>query len=184
MIEQQEYRRQELQGTSELQVAPSKQTSATLTMIKLAFTIILLSLSSLTHAFSIHQTSHIVRSPLKNNVKIQEYKYNHYQYQHHHHSTTAHAKHTSALYNSKRPLVFEESEKRGAVLFAFVMILNVWLFSIPVELRRGHFCFTEKCATNRSRCSDCVTFPEWFGQIGDYYANGGGVNFDFSVEEK
>jgi len=92
----------------------------------------------------------------------------------------------SILHYSKdeRPQFFEESEQRGGVILGFVFLVCVWSFSIPVELRRDHFCFTEKCATNRSRCYDCVTVKEWSGKVKDYYANGGGVQFDFSVEEK
>ena len=83
-----------------------------------------------------------------------------------------------------RKSVYGESEERGKILLAVVVLLNVWIFSVPVELRRGHLCFTESCAQNRSRCYDCVTIPEWFGDIRAYYANGGGVNFDFSIEDK
>jgi hypothetical protein len=83
-----------------------------------------------------------------------------------------------------RPAFQAESEQRGAVLFSFTLLLCVWAFSIPVELRIDHFCFTEKCAANRSRCNDCVTFPEWSGKVKEYYANGGGIQFDFSVEKK
>jgi len=92
----------------------------------------------------------------------------------------------SILHYSKdeRPQFYDESEKRGGILFGLVFLICVWSFSIPVELRRDHFCFTEKCATNRSRCYDCVTVKEWSGKVREYYANGGGVQFDFSVEEK
>ncbi len=83
-----------------------------------------------------------------------------------------------------RDAVYGDSEKRGTILLGFVLLLNVWIFSIPTELRRGHFCFTENCSLNRARCNDCLTFPEWFGEVRSYYANGGGINFDFSVEEK
>ena len=78
----------------------------------------------------------------------------------------------------------DESEKRGGVIFAITLLLCVWSFSIPVELRRDHWCFTDKCSENRSRCNDCVTFSEWYGKVNEYYANGGGINFDFSIEEK
>lgn len=84
----------------------------------------------------------------------------------------------------ERPNFYGESEKRGAILLSFVMLLCVWSFSIPVELRRDHLCFTEKCASNRSSCYDCITIGEWYEKISEYYAGGGGVNFDFSVEQK
>lgn len=84
----------------------------------------------------------------------------------------------------KRPSVYEESERRGAVLLFLALLLCVWSFSIPVELRRDHWCFTSQCASNRSACYDCITFGEWFQKVQDYYATGGGIQFDFTVEDK
>lgn len=31
---------------------------------------------------------------------------------------------------------------------------------------------------------NCMTQQEWAGGIADYYANGGGIKFDFSIEGK
>ena len=86
----------------------------------------------------------------------------------------------------KRFKVYEESEKRGNVLFAIVLVICIWSFSIPPELRREHICFSEKCRLDNTGkfCYDCINFSELTGKISDYYKGGGGVNFDFSVEEK
>lgn len=84
----------------------------------------------------------------------------------------------------KRPGVYQDSEKRGAFLLVLVLLLCVWSFSIPVELRRDHWCFTSQCASNRASCYDCITFGEWYQKVQDYYVNGGGIKFDFSIEEK
>lgn len=84
----------------------------------------------------------------------------------------------------KRPGVYEDSEKRGAFLLVLALLLCAWSFSIPVELRRDHWCFTSQCASNRSSCYDCITFGEWYQKVRDYYVNGGGIQFDFSIEEK
>lgn len=86
--------------------------------------------------------------------------------------------------DDERPRFYQESEKRGAYLLSLALLLCVWSFSIPVELRRDHWCFTSQCASNRSACYDCITFGEWFEKVRDYYANGGGIRFDFTVEEK
>ena len=40
------------------------------------------------------------------------------------------------------------------------------------------------CLENRSYCYDCVTLSEWTQGIKDYYQNGGGVNFDFTVAQE
>ena len=86
----------------------------------------------------------------------------------------------------KRYQVYEESEKRGNILFAFSLLVCVWSFSIPPELRREHFCFSEKCRLDNTAplCYDCITFSEWTGKVADYYKGGGGIKFDFSIEEK
>ena len=77
-------------------------------------------------------------------------------------------------------------EKRGLVLFALVAITNIWSFTIPVELRRAHICSTQKCVEDNTGrlCYDCISWGEWKERVVDYYKGGGGIHFDFSVEEK
>lgn len=69
------------------------------------------------------------------------------------------------------------SEFRGAVLLGLVLLVNVWLFSIPPEFRRAEICLRESA-------SDCVKLQDWASQIKAYYDAGGGVVFDFSIERK
>eukprot|EP00816_Leptocylindrus_hargravesii_P008161 CAMPEP_0196804872 /NCGR_PEP_ID=MMETSP1362-20130617/4557_1 /TAXON_ID=163516 /ORGANISM="Leptocylindrus danicus, Strain CCMP1856" /LENGTH=173 /DNA_ID=CAMNT_0042177433 /DNA_START=60 /DNA_END=581 /DNA_ORIENTATION=+ len=78
--------------------------------------------------------------------------------------------------------VLIESNERGYVILVLAIFAVIWSFSIPPEFRRAHFCFTEQCVQNRSKCYDCVTVGEWSEQVADYYRNGGGVNFDFSID--
>lgn len=73
---------------------------------------------------------------------------------------------------------------RGIYIFALSLLVCIWSFTIPVELRRAHFCFTDRCAANPTVCENCVTFGQWTDDVKTYYANGGGVKFDFSIEEK
>lgn len=70
--------------------------------------------------------------------------------------------------------------KEGFVLFGIVLLLNVWLFSVPPEYRRARFCSEEDVALYPD--SKCTTFKAWRTGIMDYYANGGGVQFDFSID--
>lgn len=77
-----------------------------------------------------------------------------------------------------------DSEARGVIIFGLVLAVNIWFFTIPTELRRGHWCFTPRCTENRSRCNDCQTVSEWSSDVMDYYRGGGGIHFDFSIEEK
>mmetsp|Transcript_20847 Transcript_20847/g.31335 ORF Transcript_20847/g.31335 Transcript_20847/m.31335 type:complete len:185 (-) Transcript_20847:188-742(-) len=69
----------------------------------------------------------------------------------------------------------------GKYLLFLVMLVNVWAFSIPVEFRRAQFCTEEQVRLNPD--SHCITFENWKSGIIDHYANGGGVDFDFTVEE-
>ena len=77
---------------------------------------------------------------------------------------------------------------RGSVILAVVLVIVVWGFSIPTEFRRAHFCAglvagtDTPCTQNRAACYDCVTFDEWKGGIVQYYKNGGGVKFDFTID--
>jgi hypothetical protein len=73
---------------------------------------------------------------------------------------------------------------RGLILWVVVFACVVWSFSIPTEFRRAHFCTIERCVENRSQCSDCVTFSEWKQGVADYYRNGGGIEFDFTVGDE
>ena len=74
--------------------------------------------------------------------------------------------------------------ERGIPIFVLAIALCIWSFSIPVEYRRAHFCFTERCAANPSRCENCVTWAQWSHGVVEYYQTGGGVQFDLSVAPK
>jgi hypothetical protein len=93
---------------------------------------------------------------------------------------------TSLYAKRERDTFIEESEARGNIILAIVMVLVVWSFSIPPELRREHFCFSPKCRVDNTSnlCYDCISFEEFTEKVADYYKGGGGVHFDFSIEEK
>jgi hypothetical protein len=69
---------------------------------------------------------------------------------------------------------------RGAILFLVVALANLWLFSVPPEFRRARNCSEEQVLLHPGR--NCMTAEMWWGGIADYYRNGGGVQFDFSME--
>ena len=54
------------------------------------------------------------------------------------------------------------------------------MFSIPVEFRRARLCSEEQVRLNPD--SKCMTFEMWTKGVSEYYGNGGGINFDFSVD--
>jgi hypothetical protein len=66
----------------------------------------------------------------------------------------------------------------GAVIFTVVFAVCVWIFSIPTEFRRARFCSEEQSATY----AQCKTVGQWTSGVADYYKNGGGVKFDFSID--
>lgn len=90
---------------------------------------------------------------------------------------------TTALEMSggSNPEVDTDGTDAGKYLLFLVMLVNIWAFSIPVEFRRARFCTEEEVRLNPD--SHCITFDNWKSGIIDYYANGGGVQFDFTVEE-
>ncbi|KAL3826764.1 hypothetical protein ACHAXA_000590 [Cyclostephanos tholiformis] len=71
---------------------------------------------------------------------------------------------------------------RGKILLVLAMIVNVWLFSIPPEFRRSRFCTDEDVSLHPEK--HCTTFGAWRTGITEYYAKGGGIKFDFSIEGK
>jgi hypothetical protein len=66
-------------------------------------------------------------------------------------------------------------------LLAFSCAIAVWLFTIPVEFRRTKLCSEEETVQYPTLCT---TPAKWSRDIQDYYANGGGVKFDFSVAKE
>mmetsp|Transcript_8648 Transcript_8648/g.13451 ORF Transcript_8648/g.13451 Transcript_8648/m.13451 type:complete len:155 (-) Transcript_8648:1400-1864(-) len=68
----------------------------------------------------------------------------------------------------------------GTYFLAAVLLANVWLFTIPTEFRRAHL-YPEG---NAGLYSDPkgITAKDWAAGVAQYYGNGGGVKFDFSVE--
>ena len=72
---------------------------------------------------------------------------------------------------------------RGLYLLGIVLAACVWCFTVPPEFRRAFIC-SEGCATNREApvCNNCITSDEWLAKVQDYYANGGGIQWDFSID--
>mmetsp|Transcript_18585 Transcript_18585/g.53361 ORF Transcript_18585/g.53361 Transcript_18585/m.53361 type:complete len:155 (-) Transcript_18585:1332-1796(-) len=70
--------------------------------------------------------------------------------------------------------------KRGAIILPFALLINIWMFSIPVEYRRARICSEEQVRDNPG--SKCMTTETWRSGVADYYANGGGIKFDFSID--
>ena len=71
---------------------------------------------------------------------------------------------------------------RGQYIFVVVLFICIWQFSIPPTFRRAKFC-PPACAKERTLCRNpCVTVEEWTNDIVQYYRNGGGIQWDFSID--
>ncbi len=70
--------------------------------------------------------------------------------------------------------------KRGLILFPTVLLIAIWLFSIPPEFRRARICSEQQVIDYPD--SKCMTATNWVGGVKDYYMNGGGVQFDFTID--
>lgn len=70
--------------------------------------------------------------------------------------------------------------KRGLVLFPLMILVSIWMFSIPPEYRRAKICTEQQVIDNPG--SKCITAGNWISGIQDYYRNGGGVEFDFTID--
>ena len=70
----------------------------------------------------------------------------------------------------------------GLVIMGIVLALNVWIFSIPPEFRRAKVCPDLPTTQSLINSGQCITADAWKDGIAEYYKNGGGVHFDFSIE--
>lgn len=70
---------------------------------------------------------------------------------------------------------------RGKYLWVIVIALNIWFFSVPTEFRRTRICNEADSAAYPTRC---MTSEQFTKGISDYYKNGGGIKFDFSIAGK
>lgn len=70
--------------------------------------------------------------------------------------------------------------KRGRILLPLVFGIGVWFFTVPPEFRRARFCTEEQVVANPD--SKCITMGDWVSNLKEYYSNGGGIQWDFSVD--
>jgi hypothetical protein len=89
---------------------------------------------------------------------------------------------TTVLFGEMNPDADTDGLKNAPIIFASILLLAVWLFSIPPDFRRARFCSDQQIIDNPG--SRCTTFSEWSSGIAQYYQNGGGLTFDFSVEKE
>ncbi|CAJ1935218.1 unnamed protein product [Cylindrotheca closterium] len=74
---------------------------------------------------------------------------------------------------------------RGIILQVIVFGITAWLFTIPPEFRRAYLCPADTFCQEEGSCTrECVTPDEWVSGIKDYYKNGGGIKWDFSIDPK
>lgn len=71
--------------------------------------------------------------------------------------------------------------RRGTYIMGLVLLVNVWVFSIPPEFRRAKICTEEQVVQFPN--SGCMTSTTWVDGVKEYYANGGGIHFDFSIDK-
>ncbi|CAB9499978.1 expressed unknown protein [Seminavis robusta] len=88
--------------------------------------------------------------------------------------------------NRKEPYSkVDDGAGRGVPILVIALLACVWCFTVPPEFRRAYIC-SDRCALEENRaapqCNSCVTADEWRSGIAEYYANGGGIQWDFSID--
>jgi len=73
---------------------------------------------------------------------------------------------------------------RGVYLMAIVLAITIWMFSIPPSFRRAKICTFDPAEAPPQVTVDCVTSDQWIADVKDYYKNGGGIQWDFSIDPK
>ena len=74
-----------------------------------------------------------------------------------------------------------DGSREGRILLIISCLAVVWGFSIPPEFRRARIC-TEAQVAVAAKEAHCTTFDNWKSELSQYYKDGGGVKFNFSVE--
>jgi hypothetical protein len=89
---------------------------------------------------------------------------------------------TTTLFQGK---IVDQGIGRGIPILGLVLLACVWLFTIPPEFRRAYIC-PDSCAKVEYQaapaCQECVTGEEWINGVKEYYKNGGGIQWDFSID--
>jgi hypothetical protein len=68
--------------------------------------------------------------------------------------------------------------EEGKVILGIALVIAVWFFSIPTEFRRAHLCSEADAAIYEQ----CLTPSQFATGVSEYYENGGGIKFDFSID--
>lgn len=93
---------------------------------------------------------------------------------------------SSQRFLSKQPKPeFDDGTEIGKYLLVLALGISLWFFTIPPSFRRAYICPLELyCLQDQTLCQDCTTWNEWFRGLSDYYQNGGGIQWDFSIAPK
>ena len=79
---------------------------------------------------------------------------------------------------------YDDGTGRGVPILVVILLACVWCFTVPPEFRRALIC-SDRCVELREeapQCNNCITGDEWMAGVKQYYANGGGIEWDFSID--
>jgi hypothetical protein len=101
-------------------------------------------------------------------------------------SSSSSSKRVVRLDRSSKLYADPSGQQRGAVILPLVLLLCIWMFSIPPEFRRAKICTTTQEQSSNinypARQPNCMTGQQWMTGVQEYYQNGGGIHFDFSID--
>lgn len=77
-------------------------------------------------------------------------------------------------------------EGAGTALLAMSLLLSAWLFTVPPEFRRAYLCPAELFVLDVpvEERRECTPLSQWFADVFDYYRQGGGIQWDFTVDPR
>jgi hypothetical protein len=87
----------------------------------------------------------------------------------------------------------DDGRSVGFVLLGMSLLVSAWLFTIPPSFRRAYLCPSDYFASSNSntggiaqqlqeQAADCVPLGVWWSDVVAYYQNGGGIQWDFSID--
>jgi hypothetical protein len=89
----------------------------------------------------------------------------------------------SALLAEKpKPSANIDGAAQGQVILGVALLVCVWFFTVPPSFRRAKICISDTSQVCVEKSCNCVLFQDWSNNVVEYYKNGGGIQWDFSVD--
>jgi hypothetical protein len=89
---------------------------------------------------------------------------------------------SALLAEKQKPSANIDGVAQGQVILGVALLVCVWFFTVPPSFRRAKICVSDTSQVCVEGSCNCVLFQDWSNDIVEYYKNGGGIQWDFSID--